>query len=129
MTVKTKWFKAKCSQCGTKMRRRTRTELLSALRKHLWSKHKNWMITRIRSGRREAQRSNPSFQDLASALGKGSARAATSVAKQMTEGRYQSVKRVMDAVSPMLPDKARVTWEAVEAGHDIYRKLKGGKKR
>ena len=118
-----KLYKAKCSQCGQVFRRRTRTELLSALRKHLWKDHRAWMIARIKAGKRKASSDNPSVQDMIQALEKGSSRAATSVARAMTEGRYQQVKQVMDAVSPMLPLKARLAWEGVEAAHDIYRKI------
>lgn len=126
MKVKTKWYKAVCSQCGATFKRRTRTELLSALRKHLWSKHRSWMITRIKAGKRESASRNPSFQDLVQALEKGSARAATAVAKQMSESRYQNVKKAMDSVAPMLPLKARLAWEGVEAAHDIYKRFKRG---
>jgi len=61
---------------------------------------------------------------LAQALERGSARGAAAVARLMTEARYQQVKRVMDAVSLMLPVKAKIAWEAVEVGHDIYQKLR-----
>jgi len=124
MKMRTRWYKAKCSQCGLTLRRQTRTELLSALRKHLWLKHREWMVSRIKAGRKRASTSNPSFQDMAQALERGSARAAAAVAQLMTESRYQQVKRVMDAVSPMLPVKAKIAWEAVEVGHDIYQKLR-----
>ena len=118
-----KLYKARCKQCGQTFRRRTRTELLSAMRKHLWKEHRSWMIARIKAGRKEAERDNPSVQDLIQAIQKGSARAGQAVAKQMTEGRYSQVKKVMDAVSPLLPLKAQLAWEGVEAAHDIYRKV------
>jgi len=82
------------------------------------------MVSRIKSGRKRASASNPSFQDLAQALERGSARGAAAVAQLMTPARYQQVKRVMDAVAPMLPVKAKIAWEAVEVGHDIYQKLR-----
>ncbi len=124
-----KLYKAKCSQCGRVFRRRSRTELLSALRKHLWKEHRAWMIARIKAGKRNAEATNPSIQDLMQAIQKGSARAGIAVAKLMTEARYQQVKKVMDAVSPMLPLKAQLAWEGTEAAHDIYKKIrKGGSK-
>jgi len=119
-----KLYTAQCSQCGMRFRRRTRGELLSALRKHLWAKHRKWMIARIKAGQREAKVANPSIQDLIQAIQKGSVRAGQAVAKQMTEARYQQVKAVMDAVAPLLPLKAMLAWEGVEAAHDIYKRLK-----
>jgi len=119
-----KLYKAKCSQCGRVMRRRTRSELLSALRKHMWKDHRSWMITRIKAGKRSAEQNNPSVQDLIQAVQKGSSRGAHAVARLMTESRYQQVKGVMDAVSPMLPLKAQLAWEGVEAVHDVYKRTK-----
>jgi len=124
--MKSKLYKAKCSQCGKTFRRRNRSELLSALRKHLWSAHRAWMITRIKAGKHAAVADNPSIQDLIQALERGSARAAHVVVSRFTKSRYRQVKEVMDAISPLLPLKARIAWEAVEAGHDIYGKIKRG---
>jgi len=119
-----KLYKAKCSQCGKTFRRQTKSDLLSALRKHLWREHRQWMINRIKAGRKNAEANNPSVQDLMQAIEKGSSRAAHQVAKMMTEGRYQQVKVVMDAVSPLLPLKARLAWEGVEAVHDVYKRIR-----
>ncbi|MBA7712382.1 hypothetical protein ES703_121356 [subsurface metagenome] len=82
------------------------------------------MIARIKAGRKEAEAGNPSVQDLVQAIQKGSARAGLAVAKQMTESRFRQVKTVMDAISPLLPLKAALAWEGVEAAHDIYRRMK-----
>ncbi|MBA7580937.1 hypothetical protein ES708_22835 [subsurface metagenome] len=119
-----KTYKAKCGQCGRMFRRKTRTELLSALRKHLWKEHRAWMIARIKAGRRNSDLNNPSIQDLMQAVNKGSTRAGIAVAKLMTEQRYQAVKKVMDTVQSMLPLKAQLAWEGIEAAHDIYKKVK-----
>lgn len=81
------------------------------------------MLGRIKAGQRRAAESNPSIQDLVQAIQKGSVRAGQAVARQMTEARYQQVKKVMDAVSVMLPLKGQLAWEGVEAAHDIYRKV------
>jgi len=122
-----KWYNAKCSQCGRGFRSQSRSDLLSKIRKHIWKEHRAWITARIKAGQRNSSAGNPSIQDLVQGIQKGSARAGLAVARQMTEGRYQQTKRVMDVVSPMLPLKAQIAWEAVEAGHDIYRKLKGVK--
>jgi len=119
-----KYYRAKCSQCGAGFRSESRSKLLERLRKHIWSKHRSWMVGRIKSGQKKSNADNPSIQDLIQAVQKGSSRAAIAVAKQMTEGRYQQVKKVMDAVQPILPLKVQLAWEGVEAAHDIYRKFK-----
>ncbi|MBA7714794.1 hypothetical protein ES703_123826 [subsurface metagenome] len=82
------------------------------------------MITRIKAGKRSAEQNNPSVQDLIQAVQKGSSRGAHAVARLMSESRYQQVKGVMDAVSPMLPLKAQLAWEGVEAVHDVYKRTK-----
>ncbi|MBA7545807.1 hypothetical protein ES705_38185 [subsurface metagenome] len=82
------------------------------------------MIARIKAGRRNSDLNNPSIQDLMQAVSKGSARAGIAVVKLMTEQRYQAVKKVMDAVQPMLPLKGQLAWEGIEAAHDIYKKVK-----
>lgn len=118
-----KSYKARCSQCGKIMRRTTRTDLLSALRKHLWGKHRSWMVSRIKAGKKKAEATNPSIQDLIQAVEKGSARAVHAIVKLYSEKRYQQVKVVMDAVSVLLPLKARLAWEGAEVAHDIYKRI------
>ena len=54
-------YKAKCSQCGQRFFAQTRSELLRKLRKHLWSKHSDWMRRRIKAGKKKALlKGNPS---------------------------------------------------------------------
>ncbi|MBA7709094.1 hypothetical protein ES703_118004 [subsurface metagenome] len=87
------------------------------------------MIGRIKAGKAKAEAGNPSIQDLIQGIRKGSTRAGVAVAKSMSGRRYQQVKAVMDAVSPLLPLKAQLAWEGVEAAHDIYTKItKRGKR-
>lgn len=124
MKNKTKLLTAQCSQCGRRFKRKTQTELLNAMRTHLWKEHRAWMKARIKAGKVNAERDNPSVQDLIQAVQKGSSRAAQSVGKAMSETRYQQVKKVMDAVQPVLPLKAQLAWEGVEAAHDIYGKIR-----
>lgn len=76
-----KFYKAKCSQCGRGFRRSTRSDLLSALRKHLWSKHRAWMISRIKQGVAQRSKVNPTAQSI---LGK-----------------------IMQAVFPMIPPPSK----------------------
>jgi len=82
------------------------------------------MIARMKAGQKNAQDNNPSVQDLIQGVKKGSTRAALSVARNMTESRYQQVKKVMDAVAPILPLKGQLAWEGVEAAHDVLGKFR-----
>jgi hypothetical protein len=49
-------YHAKCSQCGLGFRSNLRSDLLRRLRKHLWSKHRAWMIGRIKAGLRKRKK-------------------------------------------------------------------------
>ena len=111
-------YKAVCSQCGTVFRARTRTKLLSKLRKHIWKKHATWMKGRIKAGKRSSD-DNPSVQDLISGL-QSSPREAIRVYKRMTNAQYRHMKRVMDAIEPLLPVEVKVAWKALEAIHDEF---------
>ena len=86
-----KLYKARCSQCGRVFRRKTRAELLSALRKHLWKEHREWMIARIKAGKRTAEATNPSIQDLIQAIQKGSTRAGIAVARMGSQSLLRGV--------------------------------------
>lgn len=119
-----KMFTARLKVDGRRFRAKTRAELLSKMRKYLWKYHRSYMLNRMASGRRAAALGNPTVQDVAQAIQKGSTRAALAVSRQMTEQRYQQVKKVMDAVAPMLPLKAQTAWEGVEAAHDLVGKFK-----
>lgn len=51
---------AKCSKCGVGFRSKTRSDLLSKIRKHVWKEHEEWMKSRIKRGMKEVKaRSNP----------------------------------------------------------------------
>lgn len=58
-------YKARCSQCGLGFRSNFRNDLMKRLQKHLWLKHKTWMIKRIKAGlkkRKKANADNPHLQ-------------------------------------------------------------------
>lgn len=95
----------------------SRGALLRRMRKHQWKEHRKWLLTRMAAGRRSSALSNPSVQDMIAALGEGT-RAALAVANRMRPPRYQELKRVMDSLEPILPEKIVLSWRAVEAAHD-----------
>ena len=86
------------------------------MRKHQWKKHRNTMISRIKAGKTRAQE-NPSFQDMVAALQAGP-RAALKVYGDFTERQYQHMKKVMDAIEPVLPLEISIAWKTIEAFHD-----------
>lgn len=77
------------------------------------------MIRRIKAGK-QSSKSNPSIQDFVASLSEGP-RAALEVYDKMTERQYQYMKKVMDAIEPILPAEARTIWKAVEGIHDVIR--------
>lgn len=118
-------MRAKCSICGLEIRSRrsskgtAKANLLRAVRKHAWKSHRTTMISRIKAGKRRAKE-NPSAQDFIKALQAGP-RAALQIYGAWTELQYQQMKRVMDAVEPLLPVEVQTAWKAIEAYHD-YKK-------
>ncbi len=74
------------------------------------------MIARIKAGKARAAE-NPSFQDFITALKEGP-RAALDVYKSFTEKQYQLMKKVLDALEPVLPPEIVISWKAIEAFHD-----------
>lgn len=117
-----KLFKAECSQCGRVFRQKSVTDMLAAIRAHIWKEHKVWMVGKIKSGLRRARGNNPSIQDLVSAIKTGSVRASTSVSHLMTEKRYQQAKLVLDVLESEMPNKMKLAWNAAEAVHDILKR-------
>jgi len=119
-------MKAKCSMCGLEIRSRrsskgsAQANLLKAVRKHCWKYHRATMIRKIKAGKAKSA-DNPSAQDFIKALSDGP-RAALAIYNQYTERQYQHMKKVMDAIEPVLPPVVQASWQAIEAFHD-WRKL------
>lgn len=115
-------MKGKCSICGQVLRSHAsaknsaRTNFLKVVRKHVWSKHRNTMISRIKAGRRHSE-NNPTVQDFVSALKDAPGRA-FSIYEKMRARDFNTAKQVLDALEPVLPIEMRVAWKAIEAIHD-----------
>ncbi len=116
-----KLYLAKCSQCGQKFRRKTRTELLSAIRKHIWKFHRAWMIKRIKAGRKE---DNPGLIAILSAVLLG-IEAVTAILRLAKKKRVEDVHSVVTVLTPVLPKNVVTVWTAGYQAHKIY---KGGKR-
>lgn len=115
-------MKAKCSFCGMIIRSRAsdknsaRTNMLKAVRKHIWKRHRTAMIERMKAGKRTAN-DNPTVQDFISAL-QGAPQRAIMVYEKLRGRDWIQLKRVMDAMEPIMPVEMRATWKAIEAFHD-----------
>lgn len=93
-----------------------RTNLLKAVRKHIWKNHRTAMIGRIKAGKR-ASDGNPTVQDFISAL-QGAPERAIQVYKKLRGKDWMKLKQVLDAMEPIMPVEMLATWKAIEAFHD-----------
>jgi hypothetical protein len=115
-------MKGKCSICGATLRSHAsaknsaRSNFLKVVRKHMWSKHRTTMIDRIKAGKARSN-DNPTVQDFIQAL-QGAPQRAIAIYKEMRARDWIQLKRVMDAMEPIMPIEMKATWRAVEAFHD-----------
>ncbi|MBA7550941.1 hypothetical protein ES705_43472 [subsurface metagenome] len=115
-------MKGTCSLCGMEIRSHAsaknsaKANFLKAMRRHQWGNHRNAMISRIKAGKRRSN-DNPTVQDFVSAL-QGAPQRAIEVYKTLRKRDWIQLKRVMDAMEPIMPVEMRATWKAIEAFHD-----------
>ena len=115
-------MKGTCSICGASLRSHAsaknsaRTNFLKVVRKHMWSKHRNTMIARIKAGK-QTSGDNPTVQDFIVAL-QGAPQRAIQVYTELRKRDWIHLKRVLDAMEPIMPVEMRATWKAIEAFHD-----------
>jgi hypothetical protein len=93
-----------------------KTNFLKAMRKHQWKNHRNTMISRIKAGKQRAN-GNPTVQDFIVAL-QGAPQRAIQVYEELRSKDWIQLKRVLDAMEPIMPVEMRATWKAIEAFHD-----------
>lgn len=119
-------MKGTCSICGLEIRSHAshkntaKANFLKAMRKHQWKNHRNTMISRIKAGKRQSE-DNPTIQDFVTAL-QGAPQRAIQVYEELRKRDWLKLKRVMDAVEPIMPIEMKATWKAVEAFHDHSKK-------
>ena len=115
-------MKGTCSICGMVIRSHAsslnsaRTNFLKAMRKHQWKNHRNTMIARIKAGKRVSE-DNPTVQDFIVAL-QGAPQRAIQVYETLRKKDWMKLKRVLDAMEPIMPIEMKATWKAIEAFHD-----------
>lgn len=91
---------------------------MSKLSKHIWKKHREMMIRRIKAGLKESDQ-NPTVQDFIEALKDNAGRAFT-IYKEFRKRDYMVLKRTMDALEPYLPTEIKVAWKTIESIADRY---------
>lgn len=111
-------YSATCSQCKKKFRARTRTKLLSVLRKHLWKDHRAWMIRRIKAGKSK-DGGNPVIVRLLRDLSTGDFIPGY---KKYKRANYEALKPALDILAKHLPPAMQVAWKAVDKLADIIYK-------
>lgn len=100
-------------------RRESRSELLNVLRKHLWNKHRAWMIARIKAGKAKG-RSNPHTPlTLIRDIITGNIVPGYSGYKK---AQYDAVRPIMQAIVSKLPPYAQSLWKVVdEVARRVYK--------
>ncbi|MBA7550021.1 hypothetical protein ES705_42526 [subsurface metagenome] len=115
-------MKGKCSICGAILRSHAsakntaKTNFLKVVRKHMWKNHRNTMIARIKAGKQRSK-NNPVNLEMIKAIQNGS-REAIETFKRLTEKQYQQVKKLMNALEPILPEETKTIWKFLEITHD-----------
>jgi len=108
-------YSATCSQCKKTFRAKTRSMLLSKLRKHLWKFHRAWMIRRIKAGRSK-DGGNPAILRLLRDLATGDF---VPSYKKYKRSQYEVLKPVLDILAKHLPPAMQVAWKAVDKLADL----------
>jgi len=116
-------MQGKCSICGAIIRSHAskkntaKTNFLKAIRKHMWKNHRNTMISRIKAGKQRAK-NNPIDLEMIKAIQSG-AREAFKTFNELSEKQYQKVKKLMNALEPILPEETNTIWKFLEIAHDL----------
>jgi len=92
------------------------SNFLKAMRRHQWKNHRTTMISRIKAGKRGSE-NNPTIQDFITAL-QGAPQRAIQIYEELRARDWIQLKRVLDAMEPIMPVEMRATWKAIEAFHD-----------
>ena len=116
-------MRGKCSICGQIIRSRrskkrsARANFLAAVRKHMWKYHRNTMISRIKAGKAQAAEF-PVDLEMIKAIQTGS-REALKIFKRLTEKQFLKLKKLMNALEPILPEETKTIWKFLETVHEV----------
>lgn len=101
---------ATCSQCGLIIKAKTKANLLSTLRKHLWKFHRAWMVKRIKAGRAKNV-GNPPVLKLLKDLATGDFVPSYKAYKRES---YETLKPTLDIVAKFMPVPVQQSWKVVD---------------
>jgi len=111
-------YSATCSQCGVKIRAKTRNAMLSKLCRHRWKLHRAWLIKRIKAGRGKAG-GNPPVVGLLRDLATGDFIPGYKKYKRDT---YEVLKPALDILAKHLPLPMQAAWKTVDKLADLFYK-------
>lgn len=118
MPRKMKMYTAKCSQCGQRFRGYTRTALLKRIRKHIWDKHRQWMLQRMKAGRLAGGPGNPTVGMVLSAIAQGIP-IALSLIRLVRKPRWDRLDAAVSSFEPYMKPEHRTVWQGVKAVKQI----------
>jgi len=93
-----------------------KANFLKAMRRHQWKNHRTTMIARIKAGKANSA-DGPTVQDFITAL-QGAPQRAIAIYDDLRAKDWIKLKRVLDAMEPIMPVEMLATWKAIEAFHD-----------
>ncbi|MBA7589216.1 hypothetical protein ES708_31297 [subsurface metagenome] len=119
----TRMFTARCSQCGQRFRAYSKTVLLSRVRKHMWDKHHEWMVARMKAGRlASGAPGNPTVGMVLGAIAQGIP-VAMALIRLIKKPRWSRLESAVSTFEPYMKPETRAAWQAVKSikGIDIRR--------
>lgn len=118
MSIRKKMFTAKCSQCGQRFRSYTRTDLLKRIRKHMWDKHRAWMLQRMKAGRLAGGPGNPTVGMVLSAIAQGIP-IVLALIRLVRQRRWNRLEDAVNSFEPYMKPEHRVIWQGVKTVKQI----------
>ncbi len=113
-----KMYTAKCSQCGQRFRSYTRTDLLKRIRKHMWDKHRKWMLARMKAGRLAVGPGNPSIGMVLTAIAQGLP-VALALIRLVRKPRWDRLEAAVSSFEPYMKPEHREVWQGVKTVKQI----------
>ncbi len=113
-----KMYTAKCSQCGQRFRSYTRAGLLEHIRRHMWDKHRKWMLARVKAGRLAGGPGNPTVGMVLTAIAQG-VPVALALIRLVRKPRWDKLETVVSSFGPYMKPEHREVWQSVKAVKSI----------
>ncbi|MBA7551993.1 hypothetical protein ES705_44544 [subsurface metagenome] len=124
MSSKVKMYTAHCTQCSRRFRAYDRAALLSNIRKHMWDKHRKWMLARMKAGRLAGGPGNPTVGMILSAIAQGIP-VALALIRLVKRPRWNRLGAAVNSFEPYMKPDTRAAWQTLKAIKDIDYKRRG----